>query len=303
MKTEISTTSATPPVSTAIREPGVFANSYAVVEPSSAYHMHRSTIQSCSLLKHALVSPAHYIQAANSHFKPSDEMEYGTLMHALILEPDTVPGLIAVYPGALGSDSDSIRFRASAKRGGRIAITLAKYIRAQIAAETFLAANYRGRSMRTWISEAKVERSIYFTEPVTGLLCRTRQDIYHPDVTFDLKTTSAQTAWKFMRDGVKYHYDLQSYMYSAARVVFSGESTRKPFVFAALCSDAPHSVFMLPADMSVLENGKKKFEHAMATVKACMSTDHWPGSVVEEPFIIHPWESWRPVSGDQHFSS
>jgi hypothetical protein len=44
------------------------------------------------------------------------------------------------------------------------------------------------------------ECSVCFTEPVTGLRLRVRFDAYHPDFSFDLKTTRHATASAFARE-------------------------------------------------------------------------------------------------------
>lgn len=88
----------------------------------------------------------------------------------------------------------------------------------------------KGRPLGRFIEEAICEATIYFTEPVTGLRLRIRLDAYHPDISFDLKTTRHATPSAFARDAVELGYDLQAFVHGLGRRLYEGGKTA-PFVF------------------------------------------------------------------------
>lgn len=111
------------------------------------------------------------------------------------------------------------------------------------------------------------KEKIYFTEPVTGLRLRIRLDAYHPDISFDLKTTRHAKPEAFARDAVDLGYDLQAFMYSLGRWPCEG-TLLAPFVFIAADTSEPHSIGNFDAGATFLENGAAKLQSCLATFKA-----------------------------------
>lgn len=259
--------------------------------PPAEYHAAKD-VQSSSMLKEMLVSPAHYLQALLRPNKSSDAMDHGTLLHALVLEPHTFNRVAAVFPGDLAKEGKAFK----AENADRICISLTDYFKLMEQAERVRAACFRGRPFERFIEEGKVEASIYYTDPSVGLPCRVRMDLLHPEFTFDLKSTRHGLPSAFQRDALGMHYDLQSYMYSLARCLFEGVEEPKPFVFVQAESAAPHSVLFRPATKALLANGKQKYEAALGGVKACMVTDMWPAPHGEVELDVEPWDVFRSTA-------
>ena len=114
--------------------------------------------------------------------------------------------------------------------------------------------------------------TLAYTDPVTGLACRCRADLLHPDFTFDLKTSRYALPVPFQRSALEYHYDLQAAMYSYARCLVEGAPdaqdadadtdhqndrggdgelaavrSARPFVFVQVEAEEPHSAHFLVA--------------------------------------------------------
>jgi hypothetical protein len=123
---------------------------------------------------------------------------------------------------------------------------------------------------------------------------RVRFDAYHPDISFDLKTTRRGDTAGFIADAVDLHYDLQAYMYSAARRAFEGATTTAPFVFISAETGAPHSVCTHRAGETFLENGAAKLQECLATYQACTMVDHWPDLSCHTTLEIAHWQQFRP---------
>lgn len=258
---------------------------------NETYHADKDVLSS-SMLKHALVSPAHYIQSLTAHSSRTAAKDLGTLIHALILEPHTVQSLVAIAAQPLGRDAESREFRHA--NAGRICLSMVEYVQAVQMADRVLSSLFRGRPFHKYVEEGTVESSLYYTDPTTGIACRTRLDLFHPDFTFDIKTTRQDSAAAFSRDAMAMHYDLSAYMYSLSRVLLEENPTPKPFVLVPVCTEAPHSVFFMPCSHRVLENGQRKYNTALGTILACSKINHWPGLDGEYELDVEPWQTFTP---------
>jgi hypothetical protein len=260
--------------------------------PASVYHADRDAL-SCSLLKPLLTSPAHFQQALVALPKASPARDFGSVVHLLVLEPQHLGREVAVYPGvADGRDRDYKVF--AAKNAHRIVIDEPTLSDARRLAQKIAATRFRGRALMHFIEESMTECSLYFTEPVTGLQLRVRFDAYHPEFSFDLKTTRHATPAEFARDAVALAYDLQASLYSLARAQFEGSDRAPPFVFISAETAVPHSICTHVAGSSFLENGQAKLRECLTTFKACTMVDHWPDLSCHTTLEIQPWQQFEP---------
>ena len=255
--------------------------------------------QSCSLLKAMLTSPAHYKAQFFAQRTNSPSMDFGTLIHNLVLEPGSFSKEYAVYPGK--RDGRSQEFKTfCGKNPGRTVIDEVEFRSAKILADKILDRVVVGRPFGDWVSEGTPEATVYYDDPTTGVRCRVRIDLWHPEVTFDLKTTIHAHSGTWLRQALSLHYDMQAYMYSLAATLYSGCSSPKPFVFIAAESDVPHSVSVYTAGSSFIENGGKKYQSALGGYTACARVNHWPDAGSDTVLEINHWQavsdrpSWMP---------
>jgi len=159
--------------------------------PAHAYHADRDAL-SCSLMKPLLVSPAHLQTALVAGEKPSDARDFGTLVHLLVLQPELVSQELAVFPGIAdrkGAAGKTAFERFAQAQAGKLVVDEPTIAQGRRLAQKLLETRYQGRPLGAFIEESFPEATIYFTEPSTGLRMRMRMDAYHPDFSFDLKTS------------------------------------------------------------------------------------------------------------------
>lgn len=273
---------------------GRLADSVLLVNfPSEDYHRDIAA-QSCSLLKPILTSPAHYKASFFANREPTKAMDFGTLIHTLVLEPATFPTNYAVYTGTGGRKNSEYKDFVKANTSRQV-LDASEFQVAQILADKILNRSVLGRPFGDYVQEGIPEATIYYTDPSTDTRCRVRIDLLHPEIRFDLKTTSYIDRRAWVRHALDLDYDLQAYMYSLACSLFYGETTPKPFIFVTAESAAPHSVSAFTAGNSFIEEGSKKYREALVTFAACSSTDHWPDAGSEEIVEIEHWQQ-RPSS-------
>jgi hypothetical protein len=287
---------------TTVTTEGLVPDTYKVSnQPADDYHA-MVDVQSCSMLKYMLDSPAAYMhQLMRRKSSTSKSKEFGTLVHTLCLEPHKFFSEVAVYPGEKQPhDKDFAEFQKS--RPGLYIIDEPTHNLAKQAVERLKNQVVMGRKFGDYVAEGEAEASIYYTDPTVGVRCRTRVDLLHPEAIFDLKTTAyAQTA-AWVRHALSLNYDMQSYMYSLAECLFSGRTIALPFVFMTVENTEPLSTAARRAGQTFLEEGARKYQHAMTAYKACLDTDTWPCPGGEEVIELAHWQvshldrSWASLS-------
>lgn len=272
--------------------------------PASQYHSDKEAL-SCSMLKPLLESPAHFQASLLSLNKATKAMDFGSLVHGLVLEPHMIGNDFSIYPGIYdGRSSDYKTFLA--KNSSRLVVDEPTFNRARNLAEKILNRTVFGRPFGDFVNEGIPEASIYIEEPTTGLLLRTRLDLYHPEYSFDLKTTRHGVISAFVRDAVDMHYDLQAFMYTIARSLYEGKTKPAKFVFIAAETEEPNSIHQVTAGETFMSNGAKKFQEVLSVYSACMKTGFWPDSSGNAEAEIEPWQSftgksdWKAALGGYH---
>jgi len=272
-----------------IETPGLLANSRKVSNLDDHLYHSDLHIQSCSMLKGMLESPGHYQSALTARRVASKSMDFGTLVHLLVLEPHQLLSKAAIFPGANPTAAESREFNAAHK--GMMVFDEPTFHMAEIARDKLLGQRVLGRLFGDFVAEGEPEASIYYTDPDTGVECRTRQDLRHPEAIFDVKTTTYAHTREWVRHALSLHYDMQAYMYSLADCLYSGIENPRPFVFMTVENAYPLSTGARRAGVNFMVAGSRKYKHAITSYAACARADYWPCPGGEEVIDINTWES------------
>lgn len=267
---------------------GALASSRKVVGmPAEEYHG-CIDVQSCSLLKAMLTSPAHYKARLFEPPVGTKAKDFGTLIHTLVLEPQSFASRYAVYPGVRDGRDAAYKAFAAAHNGLTVIDDLSLQGARQMA-EAILERHFRGRPFADYLAEGQKEVTVFYTDPTTGVECRVRIDLLHPEFLFDLKTALSVARGDWLRQAMGLHYDLQCYMYSLAECLFEGRESAPPFVFVAAESTPPHSVSVFTAGESFVTSGGQKYRQALTAYAACSQVDLWPDLGQEDTLELEPW--------------
>jgi hypothetical protein len=263
--------------------------------PAHIYHADRAAL-SCSLLKPLLVSPAHFRAALTSCHRRSPAKDFGSLLHLVLLQPMDLANEVAVYPGVASKRTEEYK-QFEARNSDKLVVDEPTFSEVRLLAEKVAATAYKGRAIQRFIEESICEATIYFTEQATGLRLRVRLDAFHPDITFDLKSTRHASSQQFTRDAVVFGYDLQAFMYSLGRCLYEGRHLARPFVFITAENTDPHSVSTLLAGPRFMDNGAAKFEACIGAYQACVQTGLWPDLGSDSEIDIEPWQMFDATKG------
>lgn len=123
----------------------------------------------------------------------------------------------------------------------------------------------------------KAELSVYWVDPVTGVLCRCRPDWWRDDdLLVDLKTTDDASPEGFAKSIANWRYDVQDPMYQDGVQLATGRKPRG-FVFIAVEKKYPHAVGVYVLDDESRELGRAQYRADLARYAECQANDTWPG--------------------------
>lgn len=249
-----------------------------VIEDSKTYHSDLTAISKSRLAKMS-VCPQYFKWCEDNPQEPSEDLIFGNAFHKLVLEPETFGKEFIVMPyidrrTKQGKQLYEEFLQASA---GRKIITQEQYdtickMRESIMANKYAVALLKGNH----------EHSFYAVDELTNEPIKVRLDCYRQVqdriVITDLKSCKSAITEDFMKDVVKYSYDLQAYMYSnTVAKVMNIPQENVDFVFIAVEKKAPYMVNILQADSFVLERGEALFREYIGKYHECKETNNWYG--------------------------
>lgn len=125
------------------------------------------------------------------------------------------------------------------------------------------------------ISEGKYEKSIYWNDPDTKLLCKCRPDIWQHSFIVDIKTSSNASYRDFQRSIFSYGYHIQCAMiHEAFKQVF--DMDMKDFVFVVVENKAPFATAIYKLDELSLYQSIEIFKNKLIEIKQCFDKNEWP---------------------------
>jgi exodeoxyribonuclease VIII len=206
----------------------------------------------------------------------NEALQFGRAYHKLMLEPDDFDNEFIVSP----------KFDRRTKEGKAAAEEFAKKAEGKevISEETYQKllemqiALYDTPFVKLLI-KGEHEKSFFWTDEKSGVPCKCRPDsfgqIKDQYICVDLKTTNDAETDKFMKDALKYGYDIQAYFYCKGL-----ESTyKKPFKFIFIAQEktAPYLVNVLEADEYFMRSGEELTKNLLDKYKEALETDTWEG--------------------------
>ena len=188
-------------------------------------------------------SAAHYLHNKANPAKPSAAQMFGTLVHSLVLEPETVNNLYAAAPKfdkrTNAGKAGFAEFEAA--NAGKTIIDLDDFQRAQRCATAVWDHPTAGA-----LFALAQHREVTVLFERYGVQCKARIDAIFDSTVLDLKTTRDGSPSGFSRSCAAYSYQAQAthYIYAAEESELICEDTEDEtrFFFIAVESLEPHNV-------------------------------------------------------------
>jgi PDDEXK-like domain of unknown function (DUF3799) len=223
-----------------------------------------------------------------------DVFDFGSAAHKLILGAGPPVDII---------DADSWRTNAAkdareyARMNGRTPVLIGDWDRVTamagaIAAHPLAAALFNP-------DHGKPERSLFWTDPATGVPCRARLD-WLPDARKgrltipDYKTCTGAHPDPAAKAAGNYGYHIQHAHYTNGAAAL-GLDDDPAFVFVFQEKDPPYLVNVVQLDPGAIQAGRVAMRAALEIFRDCTAADVWPGYRTDIPEIsLPPWASRIP---------
>lgn len=223
-------------------------------------------------------SPEKYLWAINHPEPPTPALVFGSMVHKLLLQPDTFVDEYAIAPESdrrttLGKQDWELFYERSR---GKTAVKLADYN----TANDMVNAVTRHPIARKLLN-GEVEKPLFWTDVDTGELCKVRLDMLTElggkPVVVDYKTAASAQTDQFNHAIFRHGYMLQAFMYTEAIMQTMHLTERPKFVFIVQEKKAPYSVNCVEATEDIITAGMDTFRELIGILHQCKETGYWYG--------------------------
>lgn len=246
-------------------------------ESNKEYHEYKNAISKSRLSKIS-VCPQYFKWCEDNPQEPTQDLIFGSAFHKVVLEPETFDKEFSVLPNYIDR-----RTKAGKEEYADFLLkSKDKSILTQEDFDTILAmrnAVFANQYADVLLKGIK-EQSLYFLDDLTNMHCKVRPDcqtrIKNRLVIVDLKSCKSACPEDFMRDVVKYSYDLQMAMYKIGVSKTLGIDINDiDFVFIAVEKKAPYLVGIYEAGEDIFNRGEMLYRKYLGILKQCIETNDW----------------------------
>lgn len=223
--------------------------------PNSDYH--GCSAVSRSQLMWLATSDNYFLYRMNNNVakEPSEQMQIGTLVHLMVLEPHAVDGLVIIAPEfnrrtKAGKEEESLFIKA---HESKIIVTPKQYHVAEIMAQRLF--ERIEDELPLFFAHSQNENSIIWT--YDGVQYKCRPDAFVRGVVLDVKTCRDGSKRAFQRAAIEEGYFLQAAMMSKGLASIGIEMSN--FAFACVENTEPYTTASYIIDDDALEYGERLF--------------------------------------------
>lgn len=230
-------------------------------------------------------TPANLKAYKSKKSDPKDWGDVGNAVHTGLLEPDFFAKKYTSLPETVIRDGVEMKcnfatkegkaFAAQAEAEGKIIVNHSDWadILGMIAA---VKAHPEANQLITE-GEGIVEGSMFWTDPDTKLLCKTRPDRIRKDgIVVELKTTkdASEKGFRYALEDFRYHVQ-GSFQMDGSRECLGLDP--KYFVVIAVEKTLPYNVAVYAIAARAISFGRGLYKQNLAAIKHCEETNTWPG--------------------------
>ncbi|MGE3681605.1 MAG: PD-(D/E)XK nuclease-like domain-containing protein [Bdellovibrionales bacterium] len=238
----------------------------------SAAEYHGYPAASSGQLKRLLRSPAHYKHELQNPTPPTGAQNLGWLIHLAVLEPDVFHESTVVIPKFEGRGARSRAEEWEKEHAGKHVV---KSSEMQII-KGVLKSLSSHRTARELLASGHFENSFFWQDPVTGLVCKCRPDLWREGLVVDIKTTLNASPQEFPRTIANMMYHLQGAFYMDGVSAVLGEPIER-FLILAVEKTPPYAVATYTLDEATLDVGRMFYRRALRVLRQCKMRNHYPG--------------------------
>ena len=223
---------------------------------------------SASGAKLLLKSPAHYRYWKDNPKEPTPAMVFGTVVHALVLEPQRDLSNVCAIKTLNWTTKEGKEEKANLEASGLPIISQFDLDRAYRVRD----AVWSMKQCEDLLTGCSIEENVQWTGYSSLVNCKAGIDAIGNNHIIDLKTCMDASPEGFAAQIRRFKYDLQAAHYLEAAV----ERDIHSFVFVAVETQPPYAVGIYKLDDNTLIRAFRSMDRIAATYKKCLETNYWP---------------------------
>ena len=228
--------------------------------PNCVYHRHSSL--SSSNLKDLLKSPWSYWHNKQNPRESTPAMQFGSLVHTLILEPNNFSNeyMVADKPERRSKAGKAKYAELLEEAGKRIWVSTEDFLKAQ----DMIFPVSQNLIVKSLLSGGKAESSVFWQDAETGVQCKAKADFLNIERGYivDVKTTVSLASEKpFLWTVSKYAYDLSASFYKKGFELATGKEL--DFYFVVIEKEPPFNFATYKISDELLRRGEAQYKQAL----------------------------------------
>ncbi len=230
-----------------------------------------------------LPSLYHYQYLSGKYVRNDDKEEYviGNMMHTMLLEPELFDEQFYIMPRTDRRTNAGKELYAQAiiEAGNKTVITDMQLEQVKEMKESLL----KNSLVSNILNGAKVEQSIFWEDKETGLLCKSRPDIWNTPLCGDLKTSRNASYHGFQKAAMTDGLFMQAaMMYEALQSI---QMPFEKFIFICVEKTPPYVTGLYLLDDEALQFGLDLFHATLRDFAKSQEEDVWPDYGVQTLMI------------------
>lgn len=226
-----------------------------------------------SSLKLMAKSPKTYKHGLDNPKETTAAMIFGTVVHAMLLEPETVSSMVVTRPDKWDSwrTNDSKAWKSEREAEGKLVVS----------SETFeemtnCAAAVKTDPKAAWILQrAEKEVSIFKRHERTGLLLKGRIDLPFSDLQENIAIADIKKVPSVKRS--LFQRAIGEHLHHASLAYYSDLIGASSGYLIAVEEQAPHEMDIFKLAPASLQRGRDLYESLLDKLAWCQKNDRWPG--------------------------
>ena len=221
-------------------------------------------------------SPAHFRYKQDNPIVPTPALVFGQLFHSIALQPELTHEQFVIEP--------ELDKRTKIGKEAYAEFVLQNTDKTIVTVDMVeqalnMAQAVTNNEVAYSLISGEVETPYFWTDEHTGEPCKCRTDVVkeiaEQQIIVDLKSCTDASTEAFVRDAIKFGYDVQAAMYSEGVKANTGKDSI--FVFVAVEKEPPYAVNVIQADKLFMQSGWSKLRDLMAIYHDCNVTGNWYG--------------------------
>lgn len=229
-------------------------------------------------------SPLHYWNSYKNkkHTKEGDSqaLVIGNAVHTYILQKEKFNDyyLISNKPDQRTSKGKEEWAHIKNQSNGKIILSEDIFQEVEKLGNSFLSHDLA----KKFLEGAKIEKSIFWKDLNTNILCKARPDIWLPNIMADIKTTNDASPRSFQRDIIKYGYHIQAAMVQDG-IYHVTNKMIETFVFIAIEKEDPYAIGIYELDKDSIDKGREEYRYLLEEYRPYQENE------------IQIWPSYKPT--------